>query len=103
MVFSYVLECFHFYFLVLLLLCFTSCLLEIYDVEFIQTGVGATRTAGKISTIAGAVETARTSVGASSHPSDSQSHPCPFIFSRGGSIPVVYSLETTLGPLIAAS
>ena len=57
------------------------CLLEIYDVEFIQTGVGATRTVGRIFTVAGAVETAGTSVGASSHPSDSQSYPYPFIFS----------------------
>ena len=79
------------------------CLLEIYDVEFVQTGVGSTRTVGRISTIAGAVETTGTSGGASSHPSDSQSHPHPFTFSRGGSIPVVYSLETMLGPFIAAS
>ena len=76
------------------------CLLEIYDVEFVQTGVGATGTIGRISTVAGPVETAGTSGGASSHPSDSQSHLYPFTFSRKGSISVVYSLETTLGPFI---
>ena len=47
------------------------CLLEIYDVEFVQTGVGATGTAARISTIAGAVEIAGTNGRASSHPSDS--------------------------------
>ena len=102
MVSSHVLEGFHFYFLILLLLCCTSCLLEIYDIEFVQTGVGAFRTVGGISTIVEAVETAGTSGGAS-HPSNSQSHPHPFTFSRGGSIPVVYSLETMLGPLIIIS
>ena len=71
MVSSHVLECFYFYFLVLLLLYCTSCLLEIYDIEFVQTGVGAFGTAGGISTIVGAVETVGTSGGASSHPSDS--------------------------------
>ena len=100
MVSSHVLECFYFYFLILLLLCCNSCLLEIYDIEFVGTGVRAFRTAGGISTIVGAVETAETSGGASSHPFDSQSHPYPFIFSREGSISVVYSLETTLGPFI---
>ena len=98
MVSSHVLECFHFYFLVLLLLCCTSCLLEIYDIEFVQTSVGAFGTAEGISIIIGAVETAGTSGGASSQPFDSQSHLHPFIFSRKGSIYVVYSLETTLGP-----
>ena len=53
------------------LLCCTSCLLEIYDIEFVQTGVGAFGTTRGISTIVGAVETAGTSGGASSHPFDS--------------------------------
>ena len=68
--------------------------------EFVQTGVGTFGTAGGISTIVGAVETVETSGGTSSHPFDSQSHLHPFIFSRKGSISVVYSLETTLGPFI---
>ena len=114
MVSSHFLECFYFYFLVLLLLYCTSCILgtmddapltidyldlEIYDIEFVQTGAGATETIGT-STATGAIKTAGTSGGASSHPFDSQSHLHPFIFSRKGSISVVYSLETTLGPFI---
>ena len=74
--------------------------MEIYDIEFVQTGVGAFGTAGGISTIVGAIETAGTSGGAFSHPFDSRSHLHPFIFSRKGSISIVYSLETTLGPFI---
>ena len=45
--------------------------LEIGDVEVVQTSAGATRTNARTSTTARAIKTARTSGGASSHPSSS--------------------------------
>ena len=57
------------------------------DAEAMQSGIGTFA-------IAGATKIVGTNCGVSSHPFGSQSHPRPFVFSRGFLIPIFHSLET---------
>ena len=66
--------------------------LVINDVEVVQTSMGAAETSAEIFTKA--TNTVGTSSGASSHPSNSQSHPCRLRLSRGGPIPAIHNLKT---------